>query len=58
MRYYYQIMRFHLSNQSHIRNRRKLDISWRRLLEDKRRLRVLETERLKKNNSNIIQTDE
>jgi len=54
MRYYYQIIRVHLSNQSHIRNRKNLDISWRRLLEDRRRLRVLETERLKKNNINII----
>lgn len=48
MFYTIQLIRFHISNQIHLRNRRRLDISWKRLLDNRRRLRVMNAELLKK----------
>jgi hypothetical protein len=44
MKYYYLLLRFNISNYSHIRNRSNLDKSWKKLLEDRRRLRVFQTQ--------------
>jgi hypothetical protein len=54
MRYYYLLLRCHVSNYSHIRNRKNLDKSWKFLLENRRKLRVLQTKILneKKKNKN------
>ena len=41
MLYYYHLLRFHVSNQLHIRNRAKFDKSWKNLIETRRRLRVV-----------------
>lgn len=48
MYYYYALVRFHISNQIHLRNRRKLDKSWKRVLEARRRLRVVTPKTSKK----------
>jgi len=39
--YYFLLLRCHLRNQIHLRNRKNLDVSWKRLSDDRRRLRVL-----------------
>lgn len=39
--YYFLLLRCHLRNQIHLRNRKNLDTSWKRLSDDRRRLRVL-----------------
>jgi len=41
MLYYYHLLRFHVSNQMHIRNRARFDKSWQDVLEKRRRLRVV-----------------
>ena len=45
MLYYYYLMRFNISSRIHHLNRRNLDWSWKRHLEDRRRLRVLSSEK-------------
>jgi len=40
MMYYYYLLRFNISSRTHLKNRRNLDKSWRRHIEDRRRLRV------------------
>ena len=52
--YYFTLVRFHISNQIHIRNRRNLDKSWKEVLERRRRLRVLESNYLKPMNNNLF----
>ncbi len=52
--YYYTLLRFHMSNQMHIRNRNNLDKSWKNLVDNRRRLRVLETSYLKRFNNYIF----
>ena len=39
--YYYHLLRFHISNQLHIRNRINLEKSVKSLLENRRKLRVI-----------------
>ena len=41
MYYYYALVRFHISNQIHLMNRRNLDKSWKYVVETRRRLRVV-----------------
>lgn len=41
MFYYYHLLRFHIYNQIHIRNRTKFDKSWTDVLESRRKLRVI-----------------
>lgn len=48
MYYYYALVRFHISNQIHIRNRRNLDKSWKHVLEARRRLRVVTPKKIDK----------
>jgi hypothetical protein len=45
MLYYYHLFRFHVSNQYHIRNRANLDKSWKDLLEKRRKLRVISSQK-------------
>ena len=45
MLYYYYLMRFNISSRLHHLNRVNLDWSWKRHLEDRRRLRVLSSEK-------------
>ena len=44
MLYYYHLLRFHVSNQMHIRNRARFDKSWQDVLEKRRRLRVISSQ--------------
>lgn len=55
MKYYFVLLRCHISNYSHIRNRNNLDKSWKRFVDDRRRLRLLQTQLLnkKKDKKNI-----
>lgn len=48
MKYYYQMLRFHLANKHHIRTRNALDKTWKKLSDERRKLRVIENELLKK----------
>lgn len=48
MKYYYQMLRFHLANKHHIYTRNTLDKTWKRLCEERRKLRVIENELLEK----------
>lgn len=48
MRYLYQTLRFKIANQHHIRTRNTLDKTWKKLLDERRKLRVLETQLLEK----------
>jgi len=41
MLYYYSLLRYHIANQLHIRNRRNLDKSWNDVIEMRRILRVM-----------------
>ncbi len=41
MLYYYHLLRFRFYNKIHIRNRENLDKSWKKVLETRRRLRVV-----------------
>lgn len=43
--YYYYLMRFNISSRIHDFNRKTLDWSWKRVLEDRRRLRVAESDK-------------
>lgn len=45
MIYYYYLMRFNISSRIHQFNRDNLERSWVRLIEDRRRLRVLSSEK-------------
>ena len=45
MFYYYHLLRFHISNQTHIRNRYRLDKSWKDLLEKRRKIRVMSSQK-------------
>ena len=45
MLYYYYLMRFNISSRIHHFNRINLDWSWKRVLEDRRRLRVLSSDK-------------
>jgi len=45
MLYYYHLLRFHISNQIHIRNRSRIDKSWQDVLEKRRRLRVISSQK-------------
>ena len=47
MKYYYLISRIYISNKCHIINRNILDVTWKRLSEDRRRLRVHEMKQIK-----------
>ncbi len=49
MRYFYQILRFHIANQHHIRTRNKINTTWHKLGIHRRKLRCIENERLEKN---------
>ncbi len=55
MKYYFLLLRCHISNYSHIRNRNNLDKSWKRLGDDRRKLRFLQAQLLnkKKDKKNI-----
>jgi hypothetical protein len=46
MLYYYSLLRYHIANQLHIRNRRNLDKRTDELLKAQRRLRIM-TDRMK-----------
>lgn len=48
MKYYYQMLRFHLANKHHSYTRNTLDKTWKRLCEERRKLRVIENELLEK----------
>ena len=48
MRYFYQTLRFKIANHHHIRTRNHLDKTWKKLIDERRKLRVLENERLEK----------
>ena len=39
--YYFLLVRCHIRNQLHLRNRKKMDVSWKRLSDDRRRLRII-----------------
>ena len=41
--YYYCLLRYKISHQIHIYNRKKLDISWNRHLFDRRRMKILDS---------------
>ena len=41
MFYYYHLLRFNITSRLHIRNRNKFDNSWKKLIETRRRLRVV-----------------
>lgn len=41
MFYYYHLLRFNITSRLHIRNRHKFDNSWKKLIESRRRLRVV-----------------
>ncbi len=43
--YYYYLMRFNISSRIHDFNRKNLEWSWKRVLEDRRRLRVAESDK-------------
>ena len=45
MLYYYYLLRFNISSRIHNRNRLNLDKSWKRHIEDRRRLRVISSEK-------------
>ena len=45
MLYYYHLLRFHISSNIHIRNRIKFDKSWKNLIETRRRLRVVSSQK-------------
>ena len=45
MLYYYHLLRFHVSNQMHIRNRARFDKSWQDVLEKRRRLRLFQVKK-------------
>lgn len=45
MLYYYYLMRFNISSRIHHFNRIRFENSWKRHLEDRRRLRVLSSEK-------------
>lgn len=45
MLYYYYLFRFNISSRIHDFNRKNLDKSWKRVLEDRRRLRVSDSEK-------------
>ena len=45
MLYYYHLLRFHVSNQMYIRNRARFDKSWQDVLEKRRRLRVISSQK-------------
>jgi hypothetical protein len=47
MKYYYLISRIYISNKCHIINRNLLDVTWKRLSEDRRRLRIHEMKQIK-----------
>ena len=52
--YYYSLLRCHISNQMHIRNRNNLDKSWKDLLDRRRMLRVLENNYLRSLKYNLF----
>ena len=54
MLYYYSLLRCHISNQMHIRNRNNLDKSWKDLLDRRRMLRVLENNYLRSLKYNLF----
>ncbi len=39
--YYFLLLRCHIRNQLHLKNRKKLDVSWKRLTDDRRRIRII-----------------
>lgn len=39
--YYFLLLRCHIRNQLHLKNRKNLDTSWKRLTDDRRRLRII-----------------
>lgn len=43
--FYYYLLRFNISSRIHYFNRLNLDKSWKMVLEDRRRLRVYESEK-------------
>lgn len=45
MLYYYHLLRFNITSRLHIRNRNKFDKSWKNLLETRRRLRVVSSQK-------------
>lgn len=45
MFYYYHLLRFYISSNLHIRNRNKFDKSWKDLIEKRRRLRVVSSQK-------------
>ena len=45
MLYYYYLMRFNISSRVHYFNRIRFENSWKRHTEDRRRLRVAESEK-------------
>ena len=44
--YYFSLLRFHISNQLHLRNRKIFNKSWDRVLKNRRLLRVSEAKLL------------
>lgn len=45
MVYYYHLSRFHIASKLHIRNRNNFDKSWKNLIETRRRLRVVSSQK-------------
>jgi len=39
--YYFLLLRCHIRNQVHLKNRKNLDLSWKRLTDDRRRIRII-----------------
>ncbi len=52
MRTYYYLARIYISHQRHVRNRANLDKSWHNLTFFKRKLRVLQMEKIEKIDKN------
>ncbi len=56
MKYFYQTLRFKFANYHHIRTRNTLDKTWKKLIDERRKLRVLEKERLEIKHTNNQKT--
>ncbi len=52
MRYYYSLLRYHISAYNHHRIRQKINYTQDNLLNNRRKLRVIKNNRVNKNYSN------